>query len=176
MTLKIQAIGKYSFLAVENGETHLDFGSVFVGSTVEKTFTLHNPSAVPAFKLGGSLTLQVPSNFKIRSAEGDPEPYFSISPSSGTIMPGKSINVSGTYGPTAAGYASTDYFEITTLSGNNIRISMSGKGAGPEVTISTSIVNFGDVEMGSYGARGIHMTNNSNCNAFYQVRVGINAR
>jgi hypothetical protein len=73
---------------------------------------------------------QVPANFKILGREGELEPFYNITPTSGTLKPGEDIDVSVTYTPTAAGHCSVDYFEISTVSGNSVPIGLRGKGAG----------------------------------------------
>ena len=68
---KIHGIAKYSHLIVE-GETHFDFGEVYIGTTVEKSIVLRNPSAVHA-------------NFKIKRAEKDNDTCFDFSTIAGRV-------------------------------------------------------------------------------------------
>lgn len=68
---KIHAISKYSHLIID-GEKTFDFGNVYVGSSVEKSIFLRNPSAVHA-------------NFKIKRAEKDNETCFDFSAISGRL-------------------------------------------------------------------------------------------
>ncbi|KAJ3020998.1 hypothetical protein HKX48_009403 [Thoreauomyces humboldtii] len=158
LSMNVFGIGKYSFLAIEGGNHNFDFGEVFVGKSLEKRFVLQNHSAVPA-------------NFRIQQPEGDPDPYFEFSALSGTVPSGKSTVITITYAPAAAGILSTDYFDITTISGNTVRIVCTGHGAGPRVTLNTSVVNFNDVQATTTVTRALFVQNHSSTVAFYQFLV-----
>ncbi|KAI8822927.1 uncharacterized protein EV422DRAFT_585444 [Fimicolochytrium jonesii] len=158
----IHGIGKYSFLAIEGGQHTFDFGEVFVGKTVERRFVIWNYSAVAA-------------NFRIKQPEDDADPYFDFSTLSGTIPPHKSFPVTISFTPAAASMRSTDYFDIKTLSGNTIRITCTGRGIGPKVTLSTEVVNFNDVPAGTTVTRALHLANDSGTSAFYQFLVEPNS-
>ncbi|KAJ3173570.1 hypothetical protein HDU88_002656 [Geranomyces variabilis] len=156
--MSVFGIGKYSFLAIEGGNHTFDFGDVFVGKSVERKFVLVNHSAVHA-------------NFRIKQTEGDSDPYFEFSALTGTVESGKSTTITITYAPAAAGMISTDYFDVTTLSGNTIRIVCNGTGVGPRVTLNTSVVNFNDVPASSTVNRALFVQNHSATPAFYQFLV-----
>ena len=64
---------------------------------------------------------------------------------------------------------SHDYFDITTLSGNTLRISCTGCGVGPKVTMNPDLVNFHDSPAGTTVTRALFIHNNTNVPAFYQV-------
>ncbi|KAJ3300829.1 hypothetical protein HK104_000022 [Borealophlyctis nickersoniae] len=153
--MTIEGIGKFSHLTIEGNVKEFDFGDVFVGHTAERKFVLVNSSAVHA-------------NFRIKQAERDTAPYFEFSTLSGTVAEGKSVEVTVTYTPVAAGMRSTDYFDITTLSGNTIRITCTGVGIGPKVTLNTKIINFNDVPAGTTVTRALYIQNNAATTAFYQ--------
>ncbi|KAI8834503.1 hypothetical protein BC829DRAFT_448428 [Chytridium lagenaria] len=153
--LTIYGIGKYSHLAIEGKVTQFDFGEVYVGKSVEKRFILENHSAVPA-------------NFQIKNAESDTEPYFAFSVQSGTIQSHRKMEISIVYTPVAAGMVSTEYFNITTQSGNTLQIICSGSGIGPRVVLNTSIINFNDVPSNTTVIRPLYLQNHSPIAAFYQ--------
>ncbi|KAJ3162411.1 hypothetical protein HDU86_004891 [Geranomyces michiganensis] len=156
--MSVFGIGKYSFLAIECGNHTFNFGEVFVGKNVERKFVLVNHSAVPA-------------NFRIKQTEVDSDPYFEFSALTGTVESGKSTTITITYAPAAAGMISTDYFDITTLSGNTIRIVCNGIGVGPRVTLNTNVVNFNDVPASTTVNRALFVQNHSATPAFYQFLV-----
>ncbi|KAJ3149889.1 hypothetical protein HK101_002002 [Irineochytrium annulatum] len=110
-TMTVYGIGKYSHLSIES--TAFDFGDVFIGKSCERKFVLENHSAVP-------------SNFQIKNAENDTDPYFVFSMYSGTVESHKKLEIGITYTPVAASMKSTEYFNISTLSGNTIQITCSG--------------------------------------------------
>ncbi|KAJ3334134.1 hypothetical protein HDU76_008596 [Blyttiomyces sp. JEL0837] len=153
--LIIYGIGKYSHLSIEGNTKTFDFGDVFVGKSLEKKFILQNPSAVLA-------------NFKIKQVERTTDPYFVFSTLAGSIGTQKKMEISIVFTPGAAGMVSTDYFDITTLSGNSIRIACTGRGVGPRVTLNTDVVNFNDVPANSTATRPLYIQNSSSTHAFYQ--------
>lgn len=153
--MTVYGIGKYSHIAIEGGNHVFDFGDVFVGRSAEKNFILENRSAVRA-------------NFKIKQSERDIDPYFEFSTLSGSVGSHKKLEISIMFTPAAAGMLSTEYFDITTLSGNSIRITCVGRGVGPQVTLNTSVVNFNDVSAGTTASRSLYIYNNSGNRAFYQ--------
>jgi hypothetical protein len=80
MGMNVNGIGKFSHLAVEGGCKEFDFGEVFVGKSCERKLYLKNASAVHA-------------NFRIAPAEYDTDPYFVFSQLTGTIGPGKRMEI-----------------------------------------------------------------------------------
>ncbi|ORY53838.1 hypothetical protein BCR33DRAFT_674998 [Rhizoclosmatium globosum] len=153
--LTIYGIGKYSHLSIEGNLKEFNFGDIFVGRSSEKKFVLVNHSSVPA-------------TFKIKDAERNTDPYFEFSVTSGTVPPHKSLEVSITYNPVAAGMESTEYYDITSRSGNTIRITCTGSGVGPCVKLNTNLVNFNDVPAHSTCMRPIYIQNTTPVPAFYQ--------
>ncbi|KAJ3093236.1 hypothetical protein HK100_006746, partial [Physocladia obscura] len=151
----VYGIGKYSHLIIEGSAPEFDFGKVSVGARSEKKFVLVNQSSVPA-------------NFKIKNAERPADPYFEFSRYCGTVQPNKHVELSVVYSPVSAGMSSTEYFNITTVSGNNIRVTCSGSGIGPDVQLSSNLVNFNDVLAGSSSTRPIYIQNSASISAFYQ--------
>ncbi|KAJ1558489.1 hypothetical protein HK096_011640 [Nowakowskiella sp. JEL0078] len=71
--------------------------------------------------------------------------------------------------PTASGMTCTDYYDITTLSGNTIRLTCTGKGIGPRVTFNTTVLNFNDVKTDTTVFRALYIQNHTATTAFYQV-------
>lgn len=154
----IYAIGKYSHISVESNIKIFEFGDVFVGKNSEKKLVLENYSAVHA-------------NFKIRKAEKDTDPYFEFSSLSGTVTSKKSVELLITFTPTAAGLFSNAYFDITTLSGNTVRIQCTGRGAIPKISLNPSILNFHDVLAGTVVNRAVYVVNHTSIKSFYQFVV-----
>ena len=66
---------------------------------------------------------------------------------------------------------SNDYFDITTVSGNTIRITCIGCGIGPNIILSPQTVNFHDVLAGTNVTRALHLQNLSSIPAFYQFQT-----
>ncbi|KAJ3030918.1 UNVERIFIED_CONTAM: hypothetical protein HDU68_007279 [Siphonaria sp. JEL0065] len=161
-SLTVYGIGKYSHISIEGNNREFNFGDVFVGKSLEKKFTLVNHSSVPA-------------NFKIRDAERNTDPYFQFSMTSGTVLPHKTLELSVSYIPVAAGMASTEYFDITSVSGNTIRITCTGSGVGPTVKLNTNLVNFNDVSAGTTCMRPIYIQNTTPVPAFYQFLIEPNS-
>ncbi|KAI8823829.1 hypothetical protein BJ741DRAFT_634238 [Chytriomyces cf. hyalinus JEL632] len=153
--MTVYGIGKYSHLSIEGASSNFNFGRVFIGKRLEKRFNIWNHS-------------DVPSNFRIVRAEKNTEPYFQFSTTAGTIAPHKNLEISITYIPVAAGMDSTEYFDIATVSGNTIHITCSGVGAGPCVSLNTSLVNFNDVQANTTCMRPIYIQNDAAVTAFYQ--------
>ncbi|KAI9333355.1 hypothetical protein DFJ73DRAFT_963215 [Zopfochytrium polystomum] len=182
--LTVYGIGKYSHLAIEPAQPAaaaaaaaglgpaclivqpapsaeplsvgvFEFGDVFVGKTADKRFTLVNHSVVHA-------------NFKIKQAERGIDPYFVFSTLSGSVPSEKSLEIGVSFTPAAAGMVSTEYFDVTTLSGNCIRITCTGRGVGPQVSMNTSVVNFNDVPAGTTVTRPLYLQNAAATTAFYQ--------
>ncbi|KAJ3105560.1 hypothetical protein HDU97_007902 [Phlyctochytrium planicorne] len=152
-SLTVYGIGKYSHIAIEGKVTQFDFGEVFVGRSVEKKFILENHSAVPA-------------NFQIKHAENDNEPYFAFSTQSGTVSSHRQMELSASV--SISGMISTEYFNITTLSGNTLQIVCTGCGVGPKVVLNTNLINFNDVIANSTVIRPLYIQNQSPVPAFYQ--------
>ncbi len=155
---KISAISKYSHIAIKNGQTEVNFGSVDIGKSLDKKIILENPSNVVA-------------NFKIKCIENDPDNYFAFSVTSGTIKSNSTVEITITYTPNASNFLSNTYFDISTVSGNTVQIKCSGKGSVPKVQITPHIINFGDVLAGSTVSRVITIENTSSMPAFYQFSV-----
>lgn len=151
----VYAIGKYAHISIEEDNKLFNFGDVFVGKTLEKKLVIQNYSSVEA-------------NFKIRKTEKDTDPYFEFSSTSGTVPAKKSIELLINFTPTAAGLLSNAYFDITTLSGNTIRIQCQGRGAIPQITLSPNILNFNDVPAGTTVNRAIYVVNHTSTSSFYQ--------
>ncbi|KAJ3381899.1 hypothetical protein HDU84_004761 [Entophlyctis sp. JEL0112] len=153
--LMVYGIGKYCHLVVNGGMNDFDFGQVYVGKSAERIFSLVNLSPVVA-------------NFKVRPTEKNPDPYFEFSHHFGSIGPQKSMDLTVKYTPVAAEILSTEYFDITTVSGNSVKLKCSGSGTGPKVSLNTSLVNFNDVVAGSSCTRPIYLQNDSQIAAYYQ--------
>ncbi|KAJ3320632.1 hypothetical protein HDV06_005150 [Boothiomyces sp. JEL0866] len=71
-TAKVCGIAKFSHLIIQGNSKLFDFGDVYVGTTLEQTMILENPSAVHA-------------NFKIKKAHKDNDACFEFSTMTGTV-------------------------------------------------------------------------------------------
>ncbi|KAI9141425.1 hypothetical protein BKA69DRAFT_1166792 [Paraphysoderma sedebokerense] len=165
--MQLYGVGKYSHLKIEghlNADQNVfDFGEVFVGKKQTIQSKIRNLSLVPA-------------NFKIKSSTSDyADSYFRFSITKGTISPNGETELSITFTPLAPNIVVTEHFDVKTKSGNSVFITCSGSGVGPKVTLSTAIINFGDVEAGNSISRAIHLTNNTNIAAYYQFQTEPNA-
>ncbi|KAJ2994628.1 hypothetical protein HDV02_001454 [Globomyces sp. JEL0801] len=152
---KVSGISKFSHIIIEGGQSRFDFSNVFVGTSAEKTMILKNPSAVHA-------------NFKIKKADKDADTFFEFSSVVGRIEANGKTEIKIKYSPVAAGLHSNSYFEIVTLSGNITKITCSGCGMGPNVSIEPSIINFNDVSAGTLITRAMYLKNESTLPCFFE--------
>ncbi|KAJ3339409.1 hypothetical protein HDU91_001020, partial [Kappamyces sp. JEL0680] len=153
----ISGIGKFSHLVTEGPKT-LEFGDVYIGTSLEKSIVLYNPSTVHA-------------NFKIKKADKDNDTCFDFSTITGRVEKESRFELKIKYTPMASGLHSNAYFDITTLSGNTVRIVASGSGIGPQVTMEPNLINFNDIPSGTTVTRAFTLRNDSNISANYQFLI-----
>eukprot|EP01062_Namystynia_karyoxenos_P073400 TRINITY_DN70202_c0_g1_i1.p1 TRINITY_DN70202_c0_g1~~TRINITY_DN70202_c0_g1_i1.p1 ORF type:complete len:1936 (+),score=587.35 TRINITY_DN70202_c0_g1_i1:77-5884(+) len=153
---KVSGIGKYPF--IKAASTSLDFGEVLVSQTAERTLTLANQSVVPA-------------RFRIGRIDRDLEDPFTFIPSQGVIGPEQSMTVRVRYTPQSSGMCSIDDFRLTTPGGNAVDIRCAGIALGPDVSLSSSVLHFGDVHIDHLPGpqKAVLLTNRSECAATFQV-------
>ncbi|KAJ3182506.1 hypothetical protein HDU85_002604 [Gaertneriomyces sp. JEL0708] len=155
--LRLSGVGKFSFLT--GHPAVVDFGDIFVGRSVEKTVKITNAAVVPA-------------NFTVRDLGGE---YFEWDRTDGTVAPGAEVEITIKYTPVASNLHSTEYYDITTVSGNNVRITCKGHAIGPKVTLNTTCVNFNDVPAGTTVTRALYIQNHSAISAYYQFLTDANS-
>ncbi|ORX51756.1 hypothetical protein BCR36DRAFT_287578 [Piromyces finnis] len=156
--LKIDGIGKFSYINIEGDTRDFDFGDVYIGNEIEYPFNIVNYS-------------NVVSNFRITSENKKTKPIFKFLSTSGSIPPGEVYRNKITYTPTCPNLNSIEYFNIETISGNNVNIKCSGTGIGPSVSLSTTLINFNAVEEGSKNVKIVYLRNTSKTKAFFNFQI-----
>ncbi|XP_014841480.1 PREDICTED: coiled-coil domain-containing protein 108 isoform X1 [Poecilia mexicana] len=164
----LQGIAKYPFLQLRisneeeeniHGDIELDFGSVAVGHSLSKHFEIFNPSPVSVwFSLS-----QLPGAVAIFGS------HFSWDVTSEKIVPGGSIQILVTYSPTEVDIVSVEYLSLNyrgSLSKSHVKLI--GKCLGPELCLSSSVVDFGCVEEKGSAVQTVELLNTSPVQATYQ--------
>ncbi|MBN1292335.1 MAG: choice-of-anchor D domain-containing protein, partial [Candidatus Latescibacteria bacterium] len=124
--------------------TSIDFGNVFIGSSLSKDFTLLNEGTSSLFV--GNIT-------------SDNE-AFTIEPASLTIEPGKSAIIKVTFTSMTTGFHETKInISSNDVDEGTVIINANGTGKVPEVSISAMIMNIGTVEVGSHSSESFIVTN-----------------
>ncbi|XP_027877734.1 cilia- and flagella-associated protein 65 isoform X2 [Xiphophorus couchianus] len=167
-TVLLQGIGKYPYLQLRisndkeetsHGDIELDFGSVAVGHSLSKQFEIFNPSPVSVwFSLS-----QLPGAVAIFG------PHFSWDVTSEKIVPGGSVQVLVTYSPTVVDIVSVEYLSLNyrgSLSKSQVKLI--GKCMGPELCLSSTVVDFGCVEEKGSAEQTVELLNSSPVQATYQ--------
>jgi hypothetical protein len=165
--MNIHGVGKMSHLLISSDKivkdedtdlVSIDYGEVHIAKTLTYTITLVNPSLVL-------------SNFTIKQAatSENAASRYRFSHYKGSILPGQSQKIDIEFAPTCPNYFSMEYFDISTVSGNSIRLACSGTGIGPVVRISQKLINFGDLKSGEVCSRALTLTNSSKVDASYEV-------
>ncbi|XP_015251819.1 PREDICTED: coiled-coil domain-containing protein 108 [Cyprinodon variegatus] len=167
-TVLLQGIGKYPYLQLHNPsikdkksqvEPELHFGSVAIGQSLSKNLQISNPSPVNVcFSLsrlsGGSEMF---------------EPDFSWNITSGKMAPGESLKVTVTYSPAMVDIVSVEYLCLNCKGAlNKPRVKLTGKSVGPNVCLSSSVVDFGYVEEKGSAVKTVELLNSSPAQAIYQ--------
>jgi hypothetical protein len=153
--MKLTGVGKFTYLSTDLQE--LDFGDVQTGDSATRTFTITNQSLVNA-------------SLKIVNLEENEGDIFKFSlPFPVSIPPEETMEVTVTYSPHCTGMFSSEHFEIVTPGGNVVPITCQGLSVGPEISFSTTSMNFGDVISGHEVKRSFRISNMSTLDAEYQV-------
>eukprot|EP00892_Ulva_mutabilis_P010109 jgi/Ulvmu1/7470/UM037_0013.1 len=134
MIMRVTAIGKFPYLSVES--TAVDHGKVLVGATSASSVKLANQSLVPA-------------NFSVYDDLPKDDQVFRLSPRSGCIPPGETLDLKLVYTPRFPGAASTVHYTIKTPGGNLISLEQTGSALGATVAITDRYLRFGDLLLGS---------------------------
>ncbi|KAM4561619.1 cilia- and flagella-associated protein 65 [Fundulus diaphanus] len=164
----LQGIAKYPYLQIRNpsnkkkscpGDPELHFGSVSVGQSLTKHFEIFNPSSV---NVCSSLS-RLPGGAALYGSD------FSWDVPSGKIAPGGSLQVSVTYSPTVVEIVSVEYLFLNYKGAlSKTQIKLMGKCIGPEVCLSSSVVDFGCVEERGSAVETLELLNSSPVQAVYQ--------
>ncbi|XP_024142553.1 cilia- and flagella-associated protein 65 isoform X3 [Oryzias melastigma] len=146
----------------EHRDPVLQFGSVAVGHSSCRHFEIFNPSLV---EVSFSLS-RLPGVEPVFGSE------FSCDVTAGVLVAGGSLRASVTYSPAEVDAVSVEYLSLTyrgALSKANIKLT--GRCTGPEVSLSSSLLDFGSVEEKQSAAQTLEMINSSSIEAFYQWEI-----
>lgn len=105
----MSGIGKFPYVNISHEK--LDFESLTVGKTLTKNIQLRNHSQVKAI-------------FNVERINDDgKDNSFSLSQTTGTIIPGGSCKITVTYQPMIVGQFSSTHYSIQILGGNELDFS-----------------------------------------------------
>jgi Tol biopolymer transport system component len=136
--------------AISLGSTSVAVGNVNVGSSGQATFTVGN---------SGSASLSVTGI----TVGGTDASQFTVSPTSFTVASGASAQtVTVTFAPTSSGAKSASLSIVHNASGSPSSVSLSGTGAVPSISLSSTSVSVGNVSVGSSGQATFTVGNTGN--------------
>ncbi|XP_075140702.1 cilia- and flagella-associated protein 65 [Leptodactylus fuscus] len=169
--IQFTAIAKYPHLLVtvpgescdeKEGEGPLlDFGCVGVRLVSEKVIEIHNLSMVDS-----------PFHIEREKRSSQVDRYFSCDITHGVVPAQGKLKVPLQFWPRIVGLESIDYFHVIPA-GNLTRtvLKVSGTCKGPCLSLQTSLVNFGLLQMGEKVLRTLEITNTSDVPAVYQFDI-----
>ncbi|XP_066477298.1 cilia- and flagella-associated protein 65 [Tiliqua scincoides] len=172
-TIRLMAIAKYPHLLVyvprdstedsgaRNFRDVLCFGSVAVGTTVEKLIEIYNMSVV-------SVPFRID---RIKEPLLRDQVFFCDVTQGVVPARGKSV-IPLRFSPQTVGVECVDYFTIVPA-GNITHsvLKVTGSGKGPEVSFEHPYVYFGCVNLGECSLQPLNMTNMSEVPAYYQFDI-----
>ncbi|XP_061142312.1 cilia- and flagella-associated protein 65 [Syngnathus typhle] len=143
----------------QHGGPVVNFGSVAVGQRLQKCFDICNPSHVTAFfsltRLSGGVPLLGSD--------------FVCDVTSGRVAPGASVTAKVAFAPTVAGSVSVDYLTAECKGAlNQTVLKLIGHCAGPKLSFSSSVVDFGCVRVGAAASQTMELINSSCVQATFQ--------
>uniref|UniRef100_A0A672IH14 Si:ch1073-349o24.2 n=1 Tax=Salarias fasciatus TaxID=181472 RepID=A0A672IH14_SALFA len=164
----LQALAKYPCLELrspsnKDEEQHntsvLSFGSVAVGQSLGRYFDIFNPSPVAACfsltRLSGGVPL-FGSEFCCDITEGK-------------VGPGESLRVTVTFSPAVVDAVSVEHLTLKCSGAlSEPRLTLTGSCIGPEVSLSSTVVDFGCIEEGGSVEKTVELVNSSAAEAIYQ--------
>ncbi|KAJ4933197.1 hypothetical protein JOQ06_030032 [Pogonophryne albipinna] len=164
----LQGLAKFPFLQLKSPGTkgekeqyhpELHFGSVAVGKSLQKHVDIFNPSPVTArFSL-----LCLSNGLPLQRSE------FSCDVSQGEVASGGSLRATVTYTPAVVDRVSVDYLSLKYRVLENVtQLKMTGSCLGPNVSLSSSVVDFGCVEEGGAAVQTLELLNSSHVEALFQ--------
>ncbi|KAL7881952.1 hypothetical protein AOLI_G00088010 [Acnodon oligacanthus] len=162
-TILLRGLSKYPHLQIispgqEEGCGLLEFGSIAIGSSLEKHFEIYNPSLVST---SFSLT-------RLRKA-ALMESVFQCDVHEGHMASHSVLKVPVCFTPLTVDSTSVEYFSLTCPGAvSRDLLKVTGSCIGPVVSLSSSVVDFGCVEEGVEAMRIIHIINSSSVLAHYQ--------
>ncbi|XP_055727921.1 cilia- and flagella-associated protein 65 isoform X2 [Salvelinus fontinalis] len=162
-TLLLQGLSKYPFLQIsapgqEEGCKVLEFGNVPVGCTMERHFEILNPSSITtSFSLS---RMQRPALS---------ESVFQCGIQKGEVAPRTSITVPVIFSPVTVDSTTVDYLSLSCPGAlNKTLLKVTGTCIGPQVSLSSSMLDFGCVAEGEEALRTVDIINSSSVEAQYQ--------
>ncbi|XP_055086370.1 cilia- and flagella-associated protein 65 [Periophthalmus magnuspinnatus] len=163
----LQGIAKHPYLQFktqthQTGSDHipvLDFGGVAVGQTFHSHFEIYNPSPVPVW-----FTLsRFPGGIPLLGS------VFGCDLTSAEVPPGASVKAATSFTPTTVNSTSVEYLSVLFKGAiNTSLLKLNGKGLGPQVLMSSSIVDFGIVEPEQAVTHAVELVNSSLAEAVFQ--------
>ncbi|XP_029557900.1 cilia- and flagella-associated protein 65 isoform X2 [Salmo trutta] len=162
-TVLLQGLSKYPFLQIsapgqEEGCKVLEFGNVPVGCTMERHFEILNPSSITtSFSLS---RMQRPALS---------ESVFQCGIQKGEVAPRTSIRVPVIFSPVTVDSTTVDYLSLTCPGAlSKTLLKVTGTCIGPQVSLSSSMLDFGCVDEGEEALRTVDIINSSSVEAQYQ--------
>jgi hypothetical protein len=153
LVMKVSGIGKLPYISVS---THLiDFGSVLLGQTQTRELIVSNASLVPV-------------SYSLVPLPNGNDPTFHWKTQAGKLPADSSTALCVKYSPLSTGAFDCEYFDIVTPAGSHQRICCKGFGQPHDVRLSTTAVNFGNLELGKVSLRTVEIVNQTKAQAFYQ--------
>nr|XP_043871592.1 cilia- and flagella-associated protein 65 isoform X2 [Solea senegalensis] len=173
-TVLLQAQAKNPCLQLRNPVTgkekeHWDpvllFGSVGVGQSLQKHFDISNPSPVTA-----SFSLSfLPGMVSLSGS------VFSCDVMKGEVAPGGSRRVGVTYSPAVVDMVSVEYLSLECRgTPEETLLKLTGSCRGPNVSLSSSVVDFGFVKEGGSVKQTVTLHNYSPVETLYQWDIDCN--
>jgi hypothetical protein len=144
--------------ALTLSDPSLNFGDVEMGSKAVQQLTLTSSGTAPVTI---SLAAIAGQNFKLTSATYP----AGITGWPATLNPGQQVVLSITFNPDAAASFSGNLALTTDASGGTANVPLSGTGdaiPAPNLTLSATAINFGQVQIGSKVSRSVTLTSNGN--------------
>ncbi|KAL7754386.1 hypothetical protein RI367_000367 [Sorochytrium milnesiophthora] len=167
-SMQLTGVGKYPHLTITAdepdsgdchvGAVHFSFGDVLVQSSYTRQFVLRNASPV-RFRMS------------LRCALDHQAGCFRCSTSGGVVPANSSMSLSITFTPTSVNASITERFVLQTSAGRRVQFSVGGRGLGAHVSISTTHLSFGEVELDSVGSKVLHIENHQKTPAHFQFLV-----
>lgn len=155
-SMHIKGIGKYPYLSLAGAEA--DFGEVLVGQVAEREVRLTNVGLVPA----SYSAVRRDGDAGGASSAPASDCFFSLSPATGTLLPGECAPLRVSYAPKSAGTYSCEQFMLRTAGAcTTSALSVSGTAVGPSVSLTPSVLDFGDVRAGDHASKVLHVHNNN---------------
>ena len=152
--IKMSALGKYPFITLD--ASSFDFENLLVGKTASQVFNLQNSSLVP-------------TKYTIEKVNDDGKDFaIQVDHTSGEVAPSQIIKVTVTYTPQIAGVKSCTMFKVSAFGGNEIEFSCKGQADGYDVALSSTTIQFGEVQVEQTTNRLLNVVNNSDLPTSFQ--------